>query len=84
MVNYKLCHKSWGILFLTMVLHIYGWKEHKWLHQTLQNKDTYNDVKDGMDDVYLFKVFLSFFKSSIPSIIFQFNHCLNKHNHMLH
>ncbi len=32
----------------------------------------------------LFKEFLSFFKSSIPSIIFQFNHHLNKHNHMLH
>ncbi len=32
----------------------------------------------------LFKELLSFFKSSIPSNIFQFSHHLNKHNHMLH
>ncbi len=48
----------------------------RWLHQILQIKNLHGNVKESLNDFFLFKKLSTFFKKYIPNGMFLSNWCL--------
>jgi hypothetical protein len=68
--------------FSLKVLHFQKCKTSKQIHQTLQTKDMYGNAKKGMDNIFLYKKFMS--RNLFQMIFLTHRHLLIIYGHGSH